>query len=111
MKRILIGRRASRDIVCPSCRSVLNGAGISPGEPVTCPQCQTEFPAVVVGAFAASAAAVPASAPPAPPSLSDLRPILDRIQANTARSAETLCEIRNWIAALVIIGTILALLL
>jgi hypothetical protein len=111
MKRILIGRHASRDIVCPSCRSVLDGAGISPGEPVTCPQCQTEFPAVVAGAVAASAAAVPASASPAPPSLSDLRPILDRIAANTERSAQTLREIRNWFAALIIFGLIITLLL
>jgi hypothetical protein len=111
MKRILVnGRLTAPDLTCPACRSVLDGDGVAPGDPVVCPSCQTQFAAAFGPADRAPSRVAPAPAN-VPANGSDLRPILARIESNTAQSAALLSEVRNWIAALIVVGAILALLL
>ena len=105
MKRILVnGRLVASEIACPACAAVLDAEGVTPGESVSCPQCHQTFPALFAGN---GKPAAPAPSPPPP--AADLRPILARIEAHTAQSAQTLREIRNWFAALILFGAILAL--
>jgi hypothetical protein len=108
MKRILVnGRLTAPDLTCPACRSVLDGDGVAPGDPVVCPSCQTQFAAAFGPADRAPSRVAPAPAN-VPANGSDLRPILARIESNTAQSAALLREVRNWIAALILIGAFLA---